>query len=474
MIDIQLIFPLYLFYGMAFFAIGVSITSRDTSVSSLMIARPLRYFSLFAYSHALLEWYTLYLILYSAVFSVAVLPWINFTKLVLVTVSFGFLLQFGISLLRRAYPGGRNWFFLIPLLLVILVFVSLPLHDNFLSGFPFGTADIRIRYLIGFPSALIASFSLVLYSRTVRHISRKGALNFAGAGFALACYGILTGIVPSGSMLPMINTPVELLRGISAFVILYFVMNALHTFDVERKMVIEERLQRFAKAEKLSSLGKLAFGVAHEINNPLTNVSLTVELLKGELGKTGELSDPRAKRFATIERNLGRASKIASELLFFSTDKDTDYQPADLNELINGTLELLGARRKDYQIELKLQPLPLISVIPWKVEEVFLNVLSNAIEVLDDNGIIQIESQVETDQILVRITDNGPGIAGADLPFVLDPFFTTKEVGKGTGLGLSICFGIMEMHGGKIEVVNSPDQGTEVSLTFQAKEGDYD
>jgi len=471
MMDLQLIFPLYLFYGMAFFAIGVSITSRDLSASSLKIAKPLRYFALFAYSHALLEWFTLYLILYSAVFSLAMLPWVNLAKLTLVFVSFGFLLLFGVSLLRIAYPQRRNWFFLIPLLLVMIVFVGLPLHNRTLGDFPFWLTDVRIRNLIGFPSALIASLGFIFYSGTVRHISRKGALNFVGAGFSLACYGVLTGLVPSGVTLPPFNVPVELFRGLSAFVILHFVMNALHTFDVERKMVIEERLQRFAKAEKLSSLGKLAFGVAHEINNPLTNVSMTLELLKGELEKPGELPESQAKRFATIERNLGRASKIASELLFFSTDKAAGSQSTDLNELLRGTLELIGAKRKAYQISLNLQPLPAISVIPWKIEEVFLNLLSNAMESMPEGGGIGIESREVKDQLLVRIVDKGPGIATEDMPFVLDPFFTTKEVGKGTGLGLSICFGIMAMHGGKIEVSSPSGQGTEVSLVFPTESG---
>ncbi len=330
MIEPQFIFPLYLFYGMAFLAIGVSITSRDTSASSLKIARPLRFFALFAYSHALLEWFMLYLILNSAAFSEEMLPWVNFGKLALIFVSFGFLLLFGVSLLRIAFPTGRNWFIVIPVVLVLIVLVSLPVPVQSFSHFPFWVTDNRIRNLIGFPSALIASLGLIFYSRSVRTISKKGAGNFAGAGFALATYGVLTGLVPSGTVLPVLNAPVELFRGLIAFVILHFIMNALHTFDVERKLKIEERLQRFAKAEKLSSLGKLAFGVAHEINNPLTNVSLTIEMLKDELDTAGNLTTSRQERFVRIERNLGRAAKIARELLFFRPTRRLVFSPVIL------------------------------------------------------------------------------------------------------------------------------------------------
>ena len=465
MMNPQLIFPLYLFYGMAFLAIGVSITSRETSTSSLKIARPLQFFALFAYSHAFLEWFTLYLILYSGSFRETLLSWVNFVKLSLVFGSFGFLLLFGIALLRIVYPAWRRWFPLIPVLLVLIVLISLPLNDRIFSDFPFWEADIRIRNLIGFPSAMIASLGFILYSRTLRTISGKGARNFAGAGFALACYGVLTGLVPSGSMLPMFNAPVELFRGITAFVILHFIMNALHTFDVERELLIEERLNRFAQSEKLHSLGKLAFGIAHEINNPLGNVSINVELLKKDL-QSKELLQVHEKRFATIERNLDRASKIAHELLSFSTNKESDHQSTDLNDTLRGTLALLGSRRKAYQIILNLKSIPVISGIPWKLEEVFLNIIINAMDALPAGGLLEITTAQKGDKVIVTIADNGPGISSEHISHVLDPFFTTKDVGNGTGLGLSICFGIMEMHGGTITLESPDGAGTTVSLVF--------
>ena len=278
------IFPIYLFYGMAFFAIGVAITSRDTRASDLEISRSLWLFALFAYTHAFLEWFALYIILHSTAFSEDALPHLNMIKLGLVSVSFGFLLLFGISILRTVYPRRRFQIYLVPCILVIALFFSILLLDEPGAIHSLSVADIKIRNFIGFPGAIISSLGLVLYSRSVSHISKKGAFNFIGAGISLACYGILTGIIPSGTnLLSSAEVPVELLRGVLAFLILHFVMHALYTFDVERKQQIEERLNRFAKSEELRSLGKLAFGVAHEINNPLGNVSLNVELLKNDL-----------------------------------------------------------------------------------------------------------------------------------------------------------------------------------------------
>lgn len=465
------IYPIYLFYGMAFFAIGVSITSRDTSASNLRITRSLWLFALFAYSHAFLEWFALYLILLSSEFSEGVLPYLNEIKLGLVIISFTFLMLFGLSVLRIVYPAKRGLIYLIPFFLVVAMLLSALLAKEHVSILSLSTADIKVRNFIGFPGAIISSLGLIFYSRTVHHISNKGALNFIGAGVSLACYGVFTGLVPSGTNLPLVEMPVELFRGILAFIILHFVMHALYTFDVERKQQVEERLNRFAQSEKLHSLGKLAFGIAHEINNPLGNVSLNVELLKNDLDSRN-IPFSYEKRFSTIERNLDRASNIARELLYFSTNKEADYQLTNLNDVLESTIGLLGARQKKYRITKRLGSISAISAIPWKLEEVFLNILINAMDAIPDGGSIQISTSQENDTVAVIIKDNGVGISSDHMPYVMDPFYTTKDVDKGTGLGLSICYGIMELHHGKIELQSNSGKGTTVSLFFPV--GDED
>ncbi len=463
-----LTFLLYLFYGMAFFAIGVSITSRDTRASNLKIAGVLWLFALFAYSHAFHEWFELYQNLPSPVFHEQFIPLINLLKLILVFVSFSFLLLFGIHILRLVFPGKNQLFNLLPFVaVVVLIIAVLPFPDH-LSGDAFTFINSRIRNFIGLPAAVCSGLGLIFYSRTVTHISTKGARNFIGAGIALMTYGLLTGVVPSGTHLPLWNAPIELFRGLSAFVILHFVMNALHTFDEERKLLIEERLTRFAKAEKLHALGKLAFGIAHEINNPLTNVSINVEMLTKDL--TGPIDQKRVtKRITAIERNLDRASKIARELLAFSTEKEAEFVPTPLGDIIKSSLELLGSRKKEYKLTVNLGDTPPILAIPWKLEEVFLNILVNAMDATPKHGVIEISTQAEEGQVIARISDSGCGIATETLNQVMDPFFTTKEIGQGTGLGLSICYGIMDLHGGHIELESKTDQGTTVTLTFPLK-----
>lgn len=466
------IFLLYLFYGMAFFAIGVSITSRDIRFSQLELAGSLWLLALFAYSHAFHEWFELYQQLPLGDFPEHLIPLILLLRLLLVLVSFSFLLLFGIRTLSLGWPAGKPVLYLLPVPLIILLLLSVqPLFSplNPLDSAAGLIIDSRIRNLVGLPAALSAGFGLILYSRTLTHISTKGANNFAGAGIALILYGILTGLIPSGTNLPLVNAPIELFRGLTAFVILHFVMHALHIFDEERKLLVEERLSRFAKAEKLHALGKLAFGIAHEINNPLANVSIGVEILKSDLSTapTGKQTD---KQLASIERNLDRASNIARELLVFSTEKESGFVPTSLNDIIDATLELLGSRRKDYRITIVHGAIPDVIAIPWKLEEVLLNLLVNAMDATATGGHIHIESRPHEAGVEVLIEDSGCGISPDIINQVMDPFFTTKEVGQGTGLGLSICYGIMELHGGRMELGSKEKMGTQIRLIFPDKE----
>lgn len=463
-----LVFLLYLFYGMAFFAIGVSITSRDMRASHLKIAGTLWLLALFAYSHAFHEWFELYQNLPSEELGFAThnTEQVYIAKLLLVLISYLFLLSFGIRVLELAFPQHRQKINLLPIpfALFLLIVVS-PFFIEF-STADYSYIDARIRNFIGLPGAIISGIGLLFYSRSLKDISEKGAWNFSGAGYALMVYGILTGIIPSGFQLPIVALPIELFRGLAAFIILHFVMHALFIFDEERRLMIEDHLGRFAKAEKLHALGKLAFGIAHEINNPLSNVSMTVEMLKDDLSSKVD-SDKTGQRFATIERNLDRASKIARELLNFSADREeTLFEATAINEVIESTLELVGAQRKRYRFAVDLAPVEEISAIPWKLEEVFLNLLINAMEATPEGEEIRIRSWQVGKEIRIEISDCGSGIRADHLDHVLEPFFTTKDVGQGTGLGLSICYGIIEQHGGHIELKSEVGQGTSVSLGF--------
>ncbi len=461
------VYLLYLFYSGAYFAIGVSITSRDTGVSNLEIGRYLWLIALFGYFYGVHELLELYLKFHPEPFSEHLLSPIIAGNVGVMFISFVFLILFGISVLRYVFPRLRYYLLFLSLILVLSCIILIISPWGAAQPDYFAYADMRSRNLIGFPGALFSGLGFVFYSKTVRIISNRGAVNFFGAGVSLILYGILTGTIPSGTIIPLLGAPVELMRGISAILILHFIMNALRIFDIERKLVIEERLHRFTKSEKLSSLGKLAAGVAHGINNPLSNVSINVEMLEKEV-RDGKDRDKMEERFRAIERNLYLASKIAKDLLSFSSDRQLEFESVGIGGIIKNTIGLLGPTKKNYQFNIDLTENSRVKAIPWKLEEVMLNVLINAMEAMPDGGEIDIKNWKDGDEVVIKISDRGVGIRPEDLDRVLDPFFTTKKVGEGTGLGLSICFGIMETHGGTIEIRSKQGEGTTVALTLPA------
>lgn len=460
------IFTVYLLYGLAFFSMGIAVLSRDVRASNQAIARPLWLFALFAFTHAFHEWSELYLLLQAPEENSAFLLRIKALKLWPVVLSYCFLLLFGILLLARVYPRRRHVLFLIPPVLFGLLALAVAAGQ---AQFPFEFIqyhNYRIRNILGFPGGLAAGLGFMAYAATVRPLSRRGARNFTWAGIFTLLYAVFTGLIPSRTPLPLL-VQIEVARGLAAVGILHFLMRGLHVFDVERQVAIEDRLQRFAQSEKTNALGKLASGVAHEINNPLTNISLSVELLKRDLSAVeGVESLPR--RFDFIERNLGRASKIAQELLYISRSQDGEVVEADLNEVIRGTLTLLGPARGDCSIEFRSGELPPVRIVPWKIEEVFLNLLMNARDAAGAAGRVVITTAAHGGEVVAEISDTGPGIAPEHLGHIFDPFFTTKEVGHGTGLGLPVSQGIMERHGGRIEVVETGPRGTTVAVRFPA------
>jgi signal transduction histidine kinase len=326
-------------------------------------------------------------------------------------------------------------------------------------------SDLNIRRFVAFPGGILAGIGLITYSRTVRSFSTKVAGNFILAGVCMIAYALFTGIIPSNFIVPVIDTKIILFRGISAFFIMVFTIRALSVFSLEQRKLINEQLQRFAQSEKLSSMGILAAGIAHEINNPLTNVSLNLEMLKDMVAEDEKIN----RKLDSIDRNVNRASVIAKELLHFSREKETELEPMDINEVLISTKSLLKSQPNRPEINLHLNPIPEIIGIPWKLEEVFINLLMNSIDACQFEDIIDVETQADNLNVQVIITDTGHGISDEDLPQVFDPFYTTKDVGKGTGLGLSVCYNIIKQHGGEINIMSSKGGGTVVSINLPVK-----
>jgi signal transduction histidine kinase len=452
------IFILYLLYGLTFFTLGVAILSRDIRLSELGIARIIQLLAVFGIIHGFHEWLELLELLFPTISDS------NFKlfRLAVVSLSFLFLFYFGLFLNIITLRGDQALASTpLPVKALVGAFaLSLILFAAYLdlgSGY-----DINTRLLVAFPGGLLSGIGLVLYSRTVRNFSSSAATNFILAGSCMVCYAVVSGLIPSEAVVPVVGIKVVLFRGLSAFLIMFFTIRALSVFNIEQRRLIDEQLQRFSQSEKLTSMGILAAGIAHEINTPLTNISLNAEMLKDLVGDDGRI----AKKVAAIERNIERASRIARELLHFSREKETALEATDLNQVLTSVLNLLKHQRLYPIIRVRLQNVPQIMAIPWKLEEVFINLLMNSLDACTVSDSIEVATCRQGDRVVAVITDTGHGIRQEHLAKVFDPFFTTKEIGKGTGLGLSVCYNIVQQHSGDIVLTSSEQGGTTVTLSF--------
>ena len=229
--------------------------------------------------------------------------------------------------------------------------------------------------------------------------------------------------------------------------------------DLRERKRAQEQLIR---AEKMASVGLLTAGVSHEILNPLNVIILRLHTLIGNPD-----TPPEVTRYLRImEKHANRITKITRDLLSFSRQREPERRLIDLNESIKRTLSLVehGLRIQNIEVEPKLSDeLPPVLVDQDQIQQVVLNLLTNAKDAMPDGGRLVLSTEaVQTNGqmfIELRVEDTGEGIAPEDLENLFDPFFTTKDEGKGTGLGLSICQGIVDAHGGSIWAENVPDGG---------------
>ncbi len=228
---------------------------------------------------------------------------------------------------------------------------------------------------------------------------------------------------------------------------------------VERTIkALTENQARLIQAEKLASMGQMAAGIAHEINNPLGVVLMYSHLLKDELPE----GDPGRADAERIIAEADRARTIVRGILNFARQEKVDRHPTDINALLKESAGAILATSPNggIRIEFALDPsLGLQMVDGGQLRQVFDNLLKNATEAMPRGGRIRIATLDEEGEFAVSIADSGPGIPPENLPRMFLPFFTTKKVGTGTGLGLSVCYGIVKMHGGTIQASNNPDGG---------------
>lgn len=272
--------------------------------------------------------------------------------------------------------------------------------------------------------------------------------------------------------------------------------------DVTERRRMDEQLQQ---SEKLASIGQLAAGVAHEINNPVGYISSNIVTLNRYLNDIFQLLAVYEQMESAVTdtalqqqlqalkqaldldylrkdipaligesaEGVARVKKIVQDLKDFSRQDEAEWQMADLHKGLESTLNIVHNEIK-YKAEVVREygELPMVQCIPSQLNQVFMNLLVNAAHAIDERGVIHVRSGTEGDWVWVEVQDNGKGIRPEHLGRLFDPFFTTKPVGKGTGLGLSISYGIVQKHGGRIEVESELGQGSRFRVWLPLQQAD--
>jgi two-component system NtrC family sensor kinase len=299
----------------------------------------------------------------------------------------------------------------------------------------------------------------------------------------------------------------------------------------EQNRALRETQSALVQSEKLASLGQLAAGVAHEINNPIAYVSNNLAVLQRDAlavmrvletyregGKSLAQAEPQlaaaavqmeeeidlayiqenlARQFEKSREGLQRVRDIVRNLRDFARLDEAEFKEADLNAALESTVEILRyeVKKKSIRVETRFASLPPVLCHPGKINQVFLNLLMNAIQACDEGGAIEIRTAVDARRqtpdasersspsppasgawrlasgVVIEIEDNGCGIRPEDRPHLFEPFFTTKPVGQGTGLGLSVSYGIIRDHGGEIQVESELGRGSVFRVRLPVRAG---
>ncbi|MBW2321051.1 MAG: GHKL domain-containing protein [Deltaproteobacteria bacterium] len=256
----------------------------------------------------------------------------------------------------------------------------------------------------------------------------------------------------------------------------FFAMRIIFKHLEEADKGISELNDQLIQSDKMAALGKMATGIAHEINNPLAIIGEKAgwmrDLLVEEEFQKSENFKEYEQSIDKIEEHVERARKITHNMLGFARRMEHRLDDVDINHVLHQTLELLQSYAQTNNIEISKDfqsELPIIASDQSQLQQVFLNLINNAIDAVEKDGWIEVKTRKKDSQIVIAIKDNGPGIAEEHLKKVFDPFFTTKETGKGTGLGLSVSYNIIKKLGGTIKAESKPSEGAVFSIKLPIK-----
>jgi two-component system NtrC family sensor kinase len=240
----------------------------------------------------------------------------------------------------------------------------------------------------------------------------------------------------------------------------------------ERTAKLKEAHYQLVQSEKLASIGKLAATIAHEINNPLSGILTYTKLIDRKLAKglgAGGDTEKIQSYLGIMERETERCSSIVKNLLDFARRREPSFKAdVDVNAVLDEALSLLSNQiaLQEITLDKRYSEVPPMVGDPMQLRQVFVNLIVNACEAVQDNGIVTVTtSYLKSDQIIqIQVSDNGVGIAEEDMPKIRDPFFTSKE--KGTGLGLAVVYGIVNSHQGSVDVTSTLGEGTTFTVNL--------
>jgi nitrogen-specific signal transduction histidine kinase len=237
---------------------------------------------------------------------------------------------------------------------------------------------------------------------------------------------------------------------------------------------LQETQEQLHSAEKLASIGQLAAGIAHEINNPLGTIMLYASMMKRKLEKTKCNDNQNTEDLNLIVEEANRCKNIVADLLNFARQGKLRIGKVDILEVVTNVIKVIQNNSQYSDINFKIDSKPqniIIDADSDQVKQVFLNLINNACEALESSTIKEINVTIiqNDENIIINVSDTGSGIPQENLNKIFTPFFTTKKMGKGTGLGLAITYGIIKMHKGDIKVKSTVGKGTEFSIVMPIK-----
>jgi signal transduction histidine kinase len=260
--------------------------------------------------------------------------------------------------------------------------------------------------------------------------------------------------------------------------------------DITEKKKMEEQL---LQASKLASIGKLTAGISHEIGNPLASISSLVQEIRslkagafshalyegggtvsndGRSGAAAEDSRFLEESLKTINNHIERIAKIVRSLGDFARTSSREKVRSNISEILDRTVNLVryDKRFKNIRLVSNIEPMPALRINPDRVQQVFLNLMLNAIDAMPEGGELTVSMKQRGESVEIVFSDTGVGIDEVIMDKIFDPFFTTKPFGRGTGLGLSICYGIIREHNGTISVKSRKGEGTTFAINLPVEE----